>query len=96
MFLQEIQDNSGPKDDGTVDANVTLSTLVNAITKISNVTYSFVEVIPVDGQDGGQPGGNIRQAYLWVERTYLAAFLLLAIAHQSHTRPVFLDTALSD
>lgn len=66
MFIQEIQDNSGAKDDGTVDGNVTLTNLVNAIAKVSNVTYSFLEIVPVDGQDGGQPGGNIRQAYLCV------------------------------
>ncbi|PPQ91687.1 hypothetical protein CVT25_012900 [Psilocybe cyanescens] len=65
MFLQEIQDNSGPTNDGTVSANVTLTNLVNAIAKISNVTYSFATVDPVDGQDGGQPGGNIRTAYLY-------------------------------
>ncbi|KAF9554721.1 DNase I-like protein [Agrocybe pediades] len=65
MFLQEIQDNSGPTDDGTVNANLTLSTLVAAIAKISNVTYSFASIDPVDGQDGGQPGGNIRTAFLY-------------------------------
>ncbi|KAK7469141.1 hypothetical protein VKT23_003631 [Stygiomarasmius scandens] len=65
LFLQEIQDNSGPTDDGVVIANVTLGTLVKAIADISNVTYDFVEIAPVDGQDGGQPGGNIRQAYLY-------------------------------
>lgn len=64
MFIQEIQDNSGPKDDGNVAANVTLTNLVNAIAKASNVTYDFAEIAPVDGQDGGQPGGNIRVAYL--------------------------------
>ena len=66
MYLQEIQDNSGPTDDGVVDANVTLNTLISAIAKISNVTYSFATINPVDGQDGGQPGGNIRNAYLQV------------------------------
>ncbi|KDR82751.1 hypothetical protein GALMADRAFT_206527 [Galerina marginata CBS 339.88] len=65
VFLQEIQDNSGPTDDGTVDANVTLTTLVNAIAKVSGVTYQFASVNPVDGQDGGEPGGNIRTAYLY-------------------------------
>ncbi|KAH9480454.1 hypothetical protein JR316_0007054 [Psilocybe cubensis] len=65
MFLQEIQDNSGPTNDGTVSANVTLSNLVNAIAQISNVTYSFTTIDPVDGQDGGQPGGNIRTAFLY-------------------------------
>lgn len=66
MFLQEIQDNNGPTSDGTVDANVTLSTLVDAIYSISNVTYAYTYINPIDGQDGGQPGGNIRTAYLSV------------------------------
>ncbi|KAJ6559253.1 Endonuclease/exonuclease/phosphatase [Mycena vulgaris] len=65
MFIQEIQDNSGPTDDGTVSANVTLSALVAAIRANTSVAYSFVEIEPVDGEDGGQPGGNIRQAYLY-------------------------------
>ncbi|KAG6844606.1 hypothetical protein H0H87_005540 [Tephrocybe sp. NHM501043] len=65
VFVQEIQDNSGPTDDGTVSGNVTLATLVNAIARINNVTYSFLEIAPTDGTDGGQPGGNIRQAYLY-------------------------------
>lgn len=64
MFLQEIQDNSGETDDGTVDANVTLSTLSAAISSQSTVKYNFTEVISVNDQDGGEPGGNIRPAYL--------------------------------
>lgn len=66
MFIQEIQDNSGPTDDGTVSANVTLATLIAAIGKVTNVTYSWASVDPVNDQDGGQPGGNIRTAYLSV------------------------------
>ncbi|KAL0960684.1 hypothetical protein HGRIS_005712 [Hohenbuehelia grisea] len=65
VFVQEIQDNSGPTDDGVVSANVTLSTLTAAIANISGVQYDFVEIAPIDKQDGGQPGGNIRQAYLY-------------------------------
>lgn len=65
MFLQEIQDDSGPKDDGTVSANITLSTLTKAIYSLSNVSYAFASINPVDGQDGGQPGGNIRTAFLY-------------------------------
>ncbi|KAJ7459796.1 DNase I-like protein [Mycena latifolia] len=65
MFVQEVQDNSGPTDDGIVSANVTLSNLVAAIQANTSVAYSFVEIDPVDGEDGGQPGGNIRQAYLY-------------------------------
>ena len=64
MFIQEIQDDSGPTDDGVVSANLTLTTLVNAIQKESGILYSFTDIAPVDKQDGGQPGGNIRQAFL--------------------------------
>ncbi|KAK0201117.1 Endonuclease/exonuclease/phosphatase [Desarmillaria ectypa] len=65
LFLQEIQDNSGTVDDGIVDANLTLSTLASAIADASGLTYEFININPEDGQDGGQPGGNIRQAYLY-------------------------------
>ncbi|KAL5482777.1 hypothetical protein ACEPAI_9372 [Sanghuangporus weigelae] len=67
VFLQEIQDNSGPTDDGTVSANLTLTTLVNAIANATGnrLRYNFTEIPPVDGEDGGQPGGNIRVAYLY-------------------------------
>lgn len=64
MFIQEIQDDSGPTDDGVVSANLTLTTLVNAIQKESGVLYNFTDIAPVNNQDGGQPGGNIRQAFL--------------------------------
>lgn len=64
MFVQEIQDNSGPTDDGVVSADLTLTALVGAIAKAGDVRYNFTEIPPVDGQDGGQPGGNIRTAYL--------------------------------
>lgn len=64
MFVQEIQDDSGPTDDGVVSANLTLTTLANAIQKESGILYSFTTIDPIDKQDGGEPGGNIRQAYL--------------------------------
>ncbi|EPQ54532.1 DNase I-like protein [Gloeophyllum trabeum ATCC 11539] len=66
VFVQEIQDDSGPKNDGTVTANLTLTRLVEAIADASGgVDYGFVDVDPVNNQDGGQPGGNIRVAYLY-------------------------------
>lgn len=66
LFLQEIQDNNGPTDDGTVLANETLSLLTSAITSAgSTVNYSYVEIPPVDGESGGESGGNIRVAYLY-------------------------------
>ena len=66
IFLQEVQDNSGATDDGVVDANITLSTLSTTIKTLSNVNYAFVEVAASAGNlDGGAPGGNIRQAFLY-------------------------------
>ncbi|KAI0368721.1 DNase I-like protein [Pilatotrama ljubarskyi] len=66
VFVQEIQDDSGSRNDGVVSANKTLSTLVNAIRKASGgVEYDFINVEPEDNKDGGKPGGNIRVAYLW-------------------------------
>lgn len=65
VFLQEIQDNDGPTDSGTVSANVTLKTLADAIEQLSGVAYSFLEIDPVNNQDGGEPGGNIRVAYFY-------------------------------
>ena len=65
IFIQEAQDNSGPTDDGVVSANATLGALADAINSASGVTYSFAEVEPISNEDGGQPGGNIRVAYLY-------------------------------
>ncbi|EJT69465.1 hypothetical protein GGTG_13084 [Gaeumannomyces tritici R3-111a-1] len=65
VFLQEIQDDSCAANDGTVTANKTLSTLVAAVEALSGVRYTWAAVDPVDNQDGGQPGGNIRPAYLY-------------------------------
>lgn len=44
---------------------MTLSRLAEEVRKISNVTYEYADIDPVDDQDGGQPGGNIRTAYLY-------------------------------
>ncbi|KAM5533600.1 hypothetical protein V8D89_012713 [Ganoderma adspersum] len=67
MFVQEVQDNSGPTDDGVVIANLTLTNLSNAVQSAGNASaaYNFTEISPVNDQDGGEPGGNIRVAYLF-------------------------------
>ena len=66
MFLQEIQDNDGVTlGTATVDANVTLTTLISAIHAAgSTAKYDFTEVIPLNGTTGGEGGGNIRNAHL--------------------------------
>ncbi|MGF1466967.1 MAG: endonuclease/exonuclease/phosphatase family protein [Sandaracinaceae bacterium] len=65
VALQEIQDNSGETDDGTVDADETLQALVDAIRAAGGPEYRFLDGPPEDGASGGIPGGNIRNAYIW-------------------------------
>ena len=66
VALQEIQDNSGSADDGVTAADVTLQTLVDRIAAAGGPSYAFIDTPNVpDGGVGGQPGGNIRVAYLY-------------------------------
>ena len=62
ISLEEIQDNNGETNDGTVDATLTLTKLRDAVVAAGGPTYLWREIDPVDLQDGGAPGGNIRQA----------------------------------
>ncbi|HKP18345.1 MAG TPA: lamin tail domain-containing protein [Gaiellaceae bacterium] len=65
ISVEEVQDNNGPTNDPVVDANVTLDALVAAIGAAGGPSYSYRQVNPVDDQDGGEPGGNIRQVFLF-------------------------------
>jgi predicted extracellular nuclease len=65
IAVEEVQDNSGATNDGVVAADVTLTQLVNAIGAAGGPAYTWREIDPVNDQDGGQPGGNIRQVFLF-------------------------------
>ena len=65
LSLEEIQDNNGTTNDGTVAANVTLQRFVDAVVAAGGPRYEWREIDPVDGHDGGAPGGNIRVAFLF-------------------------------
>ena len=65
MAVEEIQDNSGATDDEVVAADQTLAKLVAAISTAGGPTYQAIEIAPNDGEDGGQPGGNIRSVFLY-------------------------------
>ena len=65
VSLQELQDNNGIANDGTVDATTTITQLLAAITAAGGPAYKVVLANPVNGQEGGAPGGNIRVAYLY-------------------------------
>jgi YVTN family beta-propeller protein len=66
ISLEEVQDNSGAEiNDGVVDASLTYQTLIDAIKQAGGPTYEFRDLPPVEGEDGGQPGGNIRVGFLF-------------------------------
>ena len=46
-------------------ANKTLSSLTTEIKNHGGANYFFIDIAPTDGKDGGEPGGNIRVAYLY-------------------------------
>ena len=65
IALQEIQDDNGATDNGVVSADLTLGRLTTELNLQTGRNYQFVAVNPVDGADGGLPGANIRQAFLY-------------------------------
>ncbi len=71
ISLQEVQDNDGATNSTTVSASTTLQTLVDAINAAAVVAgspavYAFQDnPFIADDQNGGEPGGNIRNAFLY-------------------------------
>lgn len=68
MFLQEVQDNNGPVNDDVVAADQSITALTDQITAQGGVSYKYATIDPVDDTNGGQPGGNIRNVYLYDPR----------------------------
>lgn len=66
VALEEVQDDNGPagKGDGVVTSRRTLDALVAGIVAAGGPRYEAVWIDPVEGREGGQPGGNIRVALL--------------------------------
>jgi predicted extracellular nuclease len=65
VAVEEVQDNNGATNDTVTDADVTFATLIAAIGAAGGPTYGFRQINPVDDQDGGEPGGNIRVGFLF-------------------------------
>ncbi|MFD5000871.1 endonuclease/exonuclease/phosphatase family protein [Streptomyces buecherae] len=65
VALEEVQDDNGPTNDSVVSADATLRQLTEAIKAAGGPSYSWRQIDPADDQDGGQPGGNIRNAFLF-------------------------------
>lgn len=65
VALEEVQDDNGATNDGVVAADQTMAKLISAIGAAGGPGYSYRQIDPVDDQDGGEPGGNIRVAFLY-------------------------------
>ncbi len=65
VALEEIQDNDGARDDGVVAADKTLQKFVDAIKTAGGPTYEWRQINPENDADGGEPGGNIRQVFMF-------------------------------
>ncbi|MEO3945514.1 5'-nucleotidase C-terminal domain-containing protein [Gorillibacterium sp. CAU 1737] len=63
--LVEMQDNNGEKDNGVVDADQGAAALIAAIKAAGGPEYLYTDIAPVNNQDGGAPGGNIRVGFLY-------------------------------
>jgi predicted extracellular nuclease len=65
IAIEEIQDLNGPVNDSVTDASTTWNMLIAAIQAAGGPTYEYRQIDPVDDQDGGEPGGNIRVGFLF-------------------------------
>ena len=65
LGIEEIQDDTGPTNDGTVDASQTWTKLIAAIQAAGGPLYEYRQIDPVNNADGGAPGSNIRVGFLF-------------------------------
>ena len=65
VALEEIQDNNGAVNDGTVAADQTLQRFVDTIVAVGGPRYEWRQIDPENLSDGGEPGGNIRVGFLF-------------------------------
>lgn len=65
LSLEEIQDDNGAVKDGAVGSEATLKRFTDAIVAAGGPQYAWRYVAPEDGKDGGEPGGNIRNVFLF-------------------------------
>ncbi|MEA3008532.1 MAG: uncharacterized protein QOJ91_224 [Sphingomonadales bacterium] len=66
IALQEVQDADGPGNGSDLSGVVTAQALIDAIKAIGGPNYVYLEIAPTTaGSTGGEPGGNIRNGYLY-------------------------------
>ncbi|MGY3678838.1 endonuclease/exonuclease/phosphatase family protein [Streptomyces sp. TE33382] len=65
VSLEEIQDDNGAANDGTVGSEATLKRFTDAIVAAGGPRYAWRYIAPENNKDGGEPGGNIRNVFLF-------------------------------
>ncbi|MFB7916431.1 endonuclease/exonuclease/phosphatase family protein [Streptomyces sp. NPDC056061] len=65
VSLEEIQDDNGAVNDGTVGSEATLKRFTDAIVAAGGPRYAWRYIAPENNKDGGEPGGNIRNVFLF-------------------------------
>jgi hypothetical protein len=65
LAIEEIQDDDGAANTATTDASLSWTMLIAAIQAAGGPIYDYRQIDPVDDQDGGEPGGNIRVGFLF-------------------------------
>ncbi|MFE7710232.1 lamin tail domain-containing protein [Streptomyces sp. NPDC057486] len=65
VSLEEIQDDNGAVNDGTVGSEATLKRFTDAIVAAGGPQYAWRYIAPENNKDGGEPGGNIRNVFLF-------------------------------
>ena len=102
IALQEIQDNDGAELTDTVDASSTYAELINAIIQQGGERYDWVDIPPENGADGGQPGGNIRNGFLYLrDKIHLVASSVIRlgeddIAFEDSRKPIIAEFCLAN
>src|SRR4029077_19405788 len=65
LSVQEIQDNDGPTRSDVVAADRTYAMVARLIKEAGGPDYEWIDVPPKNGEDGAEPGGNIRCGFLY-------------------------------
>jgi len=65
VALQEMQDDDGAEITGQIKAAENYALLIRDISRLTGPDYRWADIPPIAGADGGQPGGNIRNAFLF-------------------------------
>ena len=90
VALQEIQDSDGAEMTNVTHAVETYELLLKAIGVLSETQYAWVDLEPELNADGGQPGGNIRNGFLY--RTDTVSLDKTSVRRLGDNAPAFVDS----